>query len=88
MSFFISSGNGASNRTGLRACRVGKTEAPGMERLPFERDRPQLVRSIGVANFADQRMAAKARLDADLVALARMQADLNQARRCKFSTTV
>ena len=55
-----------------------------MERLPFEGDRPQLVRSIGVANFADQRVPAKARLDADLVALARMQANLDQARQCKF----
>ena len=55
-----------------------------MKRLPLEGDRPQLVRSIGVANFADQRVAAKARLDADLVALAGMQANLDQARRCKF----
>jgi hypothetical protein len=60
---------------------VGEAEAPGMERLAPEWNRPQRIGSVGIANLANKRVAAQTRLKPDLVALARMKADFDQPRR-------
>jgi hypothetical protein len=51
-----------------------------MERLPGKLDRPKLVRPIHVPPFSDERMAAKPRLQPDLIALPGLEPDLNQSR--------
>ena len=53
-------------------------EAMGVQRLAFERDRPQRIRTEHVSPFADQRVAAQARLDPDLVAPAGPKSHLDQ----------
>ena len=60
--------------------RVVEPEAPRMERLTRERNRPKLIRSERVANLSDQRVTAKACLDTYLIALASLQAYFNEAR--------
>src|SRR5579884_3058096 len=55
-------------------------EPPGMQRVTLELDRPQRPGTVGVALFADQRVSAQPRLEADLVAAAGREPDLDQRR--------
>jgi hypothetical protein len=79
--FFHIRGNRRLEGHGLSLHRMLESEAPCMECLTFERDRSELVRPERVADLADQRMTAKARLYADLIALTSSEAHLNEARR-------
>ena len=38
---------------------MGEAELPCVQRLPLERDRPQLVRTIRISDLADERVAAE-----------------------------
>ena len=63
--------------------RMLECQAKGVERLPRKGNRAQRVRAIHVAPLADERVAAQPRLDADLVALPRLEAHLDQRRVAK-----
>ena len=60
--------------------RMHDAEAPGMECLPWKVNESNILRSIDVPLLADQRVAAQPRLQADLVAPAGHEADLDQGR--------
>ncbi len=50
---------------------MAKAQAPRVERLALEGHETQFIGSKRVAHFAHQRVAAQARLDSDLIPLAR-----------------
>src|SRR5262245_28512944 len=58
--------------------RMPEDQAPGMQRVPWKGNRPQLVGAEHVPPFADERVAAQPRLDPHLVSAAGLQADLEQ----------
>ena len=60
---------------------VTKRQPVGVQRLPRKRNRPQRIGSEGIALLADQRVAAKPRLQPDLIALAGVQTHLDERRR-------
>ena len=59
-----------------------------MERLPRKRNRPQRVGSGRVALFADQRVPAQPRLDADLIALPVTRRTSTATRRQRLDDAV
>ena len=59
---------------------MAERETTSVQRLSRERDRAQGVRTVDVAHLSDQRVAAQPCLNADLVALAGDEADLDQRR--------
>ena len=60
---------------------MAERQPEGVERLPRKRNRAEGVRPVDVALFADQRVAAQARLDPNLIPLSGHQAHLDQRRR-------
>src|SRR5207302_9132476 len=64
----------------VAAHRVRKRKAPGMERLPVERDRTELIGTVHVATLTNQRVAPQPRLQPDLISLPRHERDLEQRR--------
>src|SRR5687767_7947945 len=56
-----------------------KGQAPGVEGLTLEWDRAKLVGAEGVTHLSNERVAPEARLNADLIPLARCESNLDQA---------
>src|SRR5688572_881131 len=57
-----------------------EAEAEGMQGLAAEGDRTQRVRTVDVAFLADQGVAAKARLDPDLIPTTGLKPHLDERR--------
>ena len=75
----MSAGIGASNSITVVE---GMTERQPVrvQRLPRKTDRPQMIGTEDVALLADQHVAAQARLEPNLVALPRDEADFDERR--------
>src|SRR5687768_12605883 len=59
---------------------MAKRQPVGVQRMAAKLDRPPLVRTEDIATLADQRVTAQPRLDANLIALARVQAHFDERR--------
>ena len=81
----MSGGSGASNANAPSVEWMAEHQPLRVQGLPFERDLSQRVRAVDVAPFADQRVAAQPRLQANLVTAPGSQPHLEQGGIAKRS---
>src|SRR3982750_3724986 len=53
-------------------------QAPRVQRVPLELDRPEDLWPVGVPRFAHERVPTQARLDADLISAPALQPDFDE----------